>query len=97
MEMGFGNAPPEHLYTNQTHPYCRAPHLYVATAARFMPGRQVLTPEQARATPHALVGDVSEICDQLVERRERWGISYLGLSQDQLEPFAPVVARLAGT
>jgi probable F420-dependent oxidoreductase len=56
-----------------------------------------LTPAQARATPHAVVGDVSEICDQLVERRERWGISYLGLSQDQLEPFAPVIARLAGT
>ena len=30
------------------------------------------------------------------ERRERWGISYLGLSADQLEPFAPVIARLAG-
>jgi probable F420-dependent oxidoreductase len=56
-----------------------------------------LTPDQARETPHALVGDVSEICDQLVERRERWGISYLGLSADQLEPFAPVIARLAGT
>ena len=56
-----------------------------------------LTPDQARATPHALVGDVSQICDQLVERRERWGISYLGLSADQLEPFAPVIARLAGT
>jgi hypothetical protein len=56
-----------------------------------------LTPDEARHTPHALVGDVSEICEQLVERRERWGISYLGLSQDQLEPFAPVVARLAGT
>jgi probable F420-dependent oxidoreductase len=56
-----------------------------------------LTPDVAKATPHALVGDVSQICDQLVERRERWGISYLGLSMDQLEPFAPVIARLAGT
>lgn len=44
-----GTAPLEHLYTNQTHPYFRAPHLYVATAARFMPGRQVLTEQQARA------------------------------------------------
>jgi probable F420-dependent oxidoreductase len=56
-----------------------------------------LTPEQAMGTPHALIGDVSQICDQLEERRERWGISYLGLSADQLEPFAPVIARLAGT
>lgn len=42
-------APVEHLYTNQTHPYFRAPHLYVSIAARFMPGRRVLTDEQAAA------------------------------------------------
>ncbi len=49
VEMTFGDVPPEHLYTNQTHPYFRAPHIYLSTAARFFPGRQVLTPEQARA------------------------------------------------
>jgi hypothetical protein len=42
-------APIEHLYTNQTHPYFRAPHLYVSIAARFMPGRRVLSDEQAKA------------------------------------------------
>lgn len=47
--MGYGDRPVEHLYTNQTSPYFRAPHLYVGTAARFMPNRQVLTPEQAKA------------------------------------------------
>lgn len=46
---GEGEAPIEELYTNQTHPYFRAPHLYVSTAARFMRGRQVLTKEQANA------------------------------------------------
>ncbi len=49
VKMEFGDAPAEHLYTNQTHPYFRAPHLYVATSARFMPGRQVITDQQARA------------------------------------------------
>lgn len=44
-----GPAPIEHLYTNQTHPYFRAPHIYMAIAARFMPGRRVLTDEQAKA------------------------------------------------
>ena len=39
--------PSNHLYTNQTRPYFRAPQIYLATAARFMPGRQVLTPEEA--------------------------------------------------
>ncbi|MBA7533598.1 hypothetical protein ES705_25839 [subsurface metagenome] len=47
-EMDFGDKPKEHLYTNQTHPYFRAPHIYIAIAARFMPNRQVLTEEQAR-------------------------------------------------
>lgn len=56
-----------------------------------------LTQEEASATPHALIGSVEQICDQLIERRERWGISYLGLSDDQLDAFAPVVARVAGT
>ncbi len=56
-----------------------------------------LTAEEAGATPHALVGSVEHICDQLIERRERWGISYLGLSADQLDAFAPVIAKVAGT
>jgi hypothetical protein len=47
--MSYSQGPIEHLYTNQTSPYFRAPQLYVGIAARFMPGRQVLTPEQARA------------------------------------------------
>jgi len=47
VEMDFGNTPAEHLYTNQTSPYFRAPHIYVAIAARFMPQRQVLSEEQA--------------------------------------------------
>jgi hypothetical protein len=48
-EMDFGDAPPEQLYTNQTSPYFRAPHIYIGICARFMPGRQVLTEEQAKA------------------------------------------------
>ncbi len=41
--MSFGDRSMEHLYTNQTHPYFRAPQIYVAIAARFMPGRQVVS------------------------------------------------------
>lgn len=33
------NFPGEHLYTNQTHPYFRAPHIYVAMPTRFHPSR----------------------------------------------------------
>lgn len=42
-------APIEHLYTNQTAPYFRAPQLYVSLAARFFPGRRVLTDVEAVA------------------------------------------------
>ena len=40
--------PIEHFYTNQTHPYFRAPHLYLSLPARFIPKRQVITDEQAQ-------------------------------------------------
>lgn len=41
-------APVEQLYTSQTHPYFRAPHIYIATAARFMQGRRAITDAQAK-------------------------------------------------
>lgn len=49
VKMTFGDTPLDHLYTNQTSPYFRAPHIYLAIGARFMPKRQVLTDEQAKA------------------------------------------------
>lgn len=56
-----------------------------------------ISPAAALASPHAIAGTVEEIVDDLVARRERWGISYLGVSVDALDALAPVVARLAGT
>jgi hypothetical protein len=47
--MTYGDTPREHLYTNNTEPYFRAPHLYVALAARFMKDRRVVTDEQEHA------------------------------------------------
>lgn len=40
--------PLEHFYTTQTHPYFRAPHIYVSLPVRFIPKRQVVTEEQAK-------------------------------------------------
>lgn len=31
------NLPGEHLYTNMTHPYVRAPHIYISLPTRFVP------------------------------------------------------------
>ncbi|MHC4180776.1 MAG: hypothetical protein ACYSWU_25025, partial [Planctomycetota bacterium] len=35
----LGDTPLEHLYTNATTPYFRAPHIYLAFPRRFVPGR----------------------------------------------------------
>ena len=43
------DVPSHQLYTNQTHPYFRAEHIYISTAARFMQGRGVLTDAEAVA------------------------------------------------
>jgi probable F420-dependent oxidoreductase len=47
--------------------------------------------------PHALLGTVDTICTTLQERRERFGFSYVTVPQRNIDEFAPVVARLAGT
>jgi probable F420-dependent oxidoreductase len=54
-----------------------------------------LSPEDALQMPIVLVGTVDQICEDLIERRERYGLSYIVVHN--LEMFAPVVARLAGT
>jgi hypothetical protein len=46
--MEFGNTVPEHLYTSGTHPYFRAPHIYIALAKRFFPTKAALSEEQAK-------------------------------------------------
>jgi hypothetical protein len=56
-----------------------------------------ISEQQAREVPIALVGSVEQICDQLVERRERWGLSYWVVHDAEMEAFAGVIDRLAGT
>jgi hypothetical protein len=44
--MTYADTPREQFYINNTQPYFRAPHIYVAPAARFMEGRRAITLEQ---------------------------------------------------
>jgi probable F420-dependent oxidoreductase len=53
--------------------------------------------EAMLTTPHALIGTIEQIVEDLQERRERYGISYLTVHAGALDAFSPVVARLAGT
>jgi hypothetical protein len=45
---GTKPAPVEHIYTSQTTPYFRAPHLYLALPSRFMDGKDAITQEQKK-------------------------------------------------
>ncbi|MBI4584738.1 MAG: hypothetical protein HY717_12050 [Planctomycetes bacterium] len=72
--MEFGGAPPEHLYTNQTLPYFRAPHLYIAMPMRFMPGRKVLTDGQAKEL--GVAANYSGDCADSVLMTSRGGNRY---------------------
>jgi len=56
-----------------------------------------LTPTAALEVPMVVVGTVDQVCETLQERRERYGFSYYVFHLDDIEPFAPVVERLAGT
>lgn len=55
-----------------------------------------MTPEVLAEHPHALIGSVDEICDRIVERRERYGISYVSFGASAIDAVAPVIERLAG-
>lgn len=47
--------------------------------------------------PNCLIGTLDQITERLIERRERYGISYVTVGDSSMEAFAPVVERLTGT
>jgi probable F420-dependent oxidoreductase len=53
--------------------------------------------EDALELPIVLIGTEDELCERLLERRERWGFTNIVVPGEAMESFAPVVARLAGT
>jgi len=65
-------------------------------AAKGMAAAFGFDEEEMRAHPHGLFGSVDAICEELERRRERFGISYVTVTDEVMEAFAPVVDRLAG-
>ena len=53
-------------------------------------------PRMVEETPFALVGPPSKLIEDLIARRERWGLSYIIVGDDQIDAFAPVVSALNG-
>ncbi|MEZ5272219.1 MAG: TIGR03621 family F420-dependent LLM class oxidoreductase [Ilumatobacteraceae bacterium] len=49
------------------------------------------------ASPFALIGPPEELAARLIERRERWGFSYVIVGLERMWTRSPVVAELAGT
>ncbi|MFM7064358.1 MAG: TIGR03621 family F420-dependent LLM class oxidoreductase [Actinomycetes bacterium] len=80
-------------------------HLAVVTAddaarreiIELLAGGFGLTPEEAELTPHALCGTVDQICEALEYRRDRFGISDIGISASVMDDLAPVITRMSGT
>ena len=84
VQMEFGDTPLEHLYTNQTASYFRAPHIYVSVAARFMPGRQVLTKSHAQEL--GVNANYFKDCSDAIFMTSRGGIVY---NRTFMEAFIP--------
>lgn len=60
-------------------------------------GWEGVSAEQVLEMHNVLIGSVSEVVETIQQWRERCGISYIVIAgEEQVEPFAPVVARLAG-
>ncbi len=67
-----------------------------ATAERLAMGFG-MQPEDLLGSPHAAVGTVAQIADDLQRWREEYGISYVVFQGNVFEAVAPVVRQLAGT
>ena len=65
-------------------------------ASEQLSHRFQMTAEQVLEMPHCLVGTIDQITEDLLYRREKYGISYISIFDESMEPFAPVVARLVG-
>lgn len=53
------------------------------------------TVEQVLQVPYVLIGTVDQICEDLLARRDQYGISYVTVFEKNMEALAPVIARLA--
>jgi probable F420-dependent oxidoreductase len=67
------------------------------SAAAAALGRSLSLPaDTILDSPYALLGTAGSLEQTLLERRERFGLSYLVVFERDMEPFAPIAERLAG-
>ncbi len=64
--------------------------------ARALAGAFETTPENVVDSPLVLIGNTTQIVEQLQRRRSRWGYNYIVIPGDRASAFAPIVAELTG-
>ncbi|MFE7225476.1 TIGR03621 family F420-dependent LLM class oxidoreductase [Nocardioides sp. NPDC057577] len=67
------------------------------TVPRYLAGRLDPAALAALGAVGVVTGSAEEMADQLRERRERLGVSYVLVGDELMEAFAPVVGLLAGS
>jgi probable F420-dependent oxidoreductase len=65
-----------------------------AAAAHEIAQELDLTPDEVLDSPHVLLGTADEMAAALRQRRSRFGISYVSVTEDGLESFGPVIASM---
>jgi len=68
----------------------------VAGEAARLADRYGVSVDDILGSPQILIGTVDEMVERLQQRRQRFGFSYIVVTEPHLDALAPVVARLAG-
>lgn len=64
-------------------------------SGRMMANTEDVTVQDVLDSPHIAIGTVSQIAEQFVAQRERWGINYFEVSSSDADAIAPVMQHLA--
>ncbi len=70
--LDYGEAPPEHLYTNAITPYFRAPHIYLGFPNRFVPTRKKIP-----SHPEMGINDALLMSSRDMIHFQRWREAFL--------------------
>lgn len=76
VDLELDGKPRQHLYTNQIDPYVRAPHLYLGLPTRFLPGRRVVTDEEALRIGTPKEWNYANDCTDILLASARGGVDF---------------------
>jgi hypothetical protein len=76
------------------HPSATAEAIATEFRDRAVPG---FSAQHVLESAEFLLGSVDSITERLLELRERYGLSYFSVFPENIDAFAPIVARLKGS